>query len=46
MWRNVLEYVVNHWTIAIFLPTILLTIAVLATITHVLDSRERRRIGR
>ena len=40
MWRNVLDFVGSHWTIAIFLPTILIIIAILAGITHIMDSRE------
>ena len=40
MGDTVWDIVGDHWTIALFLPAILIVIAILAAITHLWDSRK------
>jgi hypothetical protein len=37
------EFVLNHWTVTIFLPCVLLLIAILAVITRMADRKAERK---
>ena len=37
------DWILDYWTVTIFLPTVLLLIAVLAIITRISDRRSERR---
>ncbi|MGE3286091.1 MAG: hypothetical protein AB7J32_08310 [Pseudonocardia sp.] len=41
--REFWDFVGDHWSVTILLPTILLVIALLAVVTRVWDKREARR---